>query len=89
VKLSDFGCASQSSDNQTRRRSAVGSAYYTAPEVIESEAYSARADIWSVGCTLLELVTGKPPYYELNQVAALFKMVRCKRGRRMAFVSQH
>ena len=34
------------------------------------------ADIWSVGCTLIELLTTKPPYFDLAPMAALFRMVR-------------
>jgi len=56
------------------RRSTVGTPWYTAPEVIVSEEYSFPADIWSLGCSLIELVTGFPPYHDLNAVAALFKM---------------
>lgn len=46
-----------------------------APEVIEMKGASAGSDIWSIGCTVIELVTGAPPYWHLGGMAALFAMV--------------
>lgn len=74
VKLIDFGAATKVLEIKTMRRSTVGTPWYTAPEVINGEEYEYSADIWSLGCTLIEFVTGSPPYSELNAVAALFKM---------------
>ena len=55
----------------------VGSPYWMAPEVIEmTGGVTTAADIWSVGCTLIELLTTKPPYFDLAPMAALFRMVR-------------
>lgn len=47
-----------------------------APEVIEMAGCSAASDIWSVGCTVVELLTGKPPYFDLAPMAALFRIVQ-------------
>ena len=47
-----------------------------APEVIEMAGWSTASDIWSVGCTLLELLTTKPPYFDLTPMAALFRIVQ-------------
>jgi serine/threonine protein kinase len=74
VKLIDFGAATKVLEIRTMRRSTVGTPWYTAPEVINGEEYEYSADIWSLACTLIEFVTGAPPYSELNAVAALFKM---------------
>lgn len=47
-----------------------------APEAIEMRGHiSTSCDIWSVGCTIIELLTGNPPYYDLLQYPALFRMV--------------
>lgn len=47
-----------------------------APETIEMHGHlSTACDIWSVGCTIIELVTGNPPYYDHCQYSALFRMV--------------
>lgn len=37
---------------------------------------SSACDIWSVGCTVIELLTGKPPYFDLQQMPALFRIVQ-------------
>jgi serine/threonine protein kinase len=52
-----------------------------APEVIEmswnSHGPDARsADIWSLGCTVIELLTGQPPYYDCNPMTAMFRIVQ-------------
>jgi serine/threonine protein kinase len=46
-----------------------------APEVIELKGASTKSDIWSLGCTLVELVTGKPPYADLIAMSAMFRIV--------------
>jgi serine/threonine protein kinase len=46
-----------------------------APEIIELQDPTPKADIWSVGCTIIELLTGNPPYYELSKMQAMFAMV--------------
>ena len=43
-----------------------GSAAWMAPEIINQNKYTRKTDIWSLGCTLLELATGKTPWYEKN-----------------------
>ncbi|KAK6517240.1 hypothetical protein TWF281_003905 [Arthrobotrys megalospora] len=46
-----------------------------APEVIELVGATTASDIWSVGCTVIELLTGDPPYYDLSPMQALFRIV--------------
>ncbi|KAA8906102.1 hypothetical protein FN846DRAFT_1021580 [Sphaerosporella brunnea] len=73
VKLADFGVATRTSGLSDA--SVVGTPYWMAPEVIELAGASTASDIWSVGCTVIELLEGKPPYYKLASMQALFRIV--------------
>ena len=75
VKLADFGIATRLSDPSTSTRSIVGTPYWMAPEIIETKPPTTAADIWSLGCTVIELVSGRPPFYEFGPIPAMFKMV--------------
>ena len=83
VKLSDFGCAKQIEKTLSqcltdRFQDAIkGSIPWMAPEVIKQANYGRKSDIWSFGCTLIELSTGKNPWSEYkfdNPVAAIMKI---------------
>jgi serine/threonine protein kinase len=47
-----------------------------APEVIEQLGATTASDIWSVGCVVIELLEGKPPYHFLDPMPALFRIVQ-------------
>ena len=49
-----------------------------APEIIEMTGTNTACDLWSVGCTIIELLTGKPPYFDLPQVCG-YEGVRRRR----------
>ncbi|XP_015490341.1 mitogen-activated protein kinase kinase kinase 19 [Parus major] len=78
IKLIDFGCArrlawaSLSSTRGELLRSVHGTPYWMAPEVINESGYGRKSDIWSVGCTVFEMATGKPPLASMDRVAAMF-----------------
>eukprot|EP00324_Dicrateria_rotunda_P002262 CAMPEP_0206160778 /NCGR_PEP_ID=MMETSP1474-20131121/7084_1 /ASSEMBLY_ACC=CAM_ASM_001110 /TAXON_ID=97495 /ORGANISM="Imantonia sp., Strain RCC918" /LENGTH=326 /DNA_ID=CAMNT_0053562319 /DNA_START=501 /DNA_END=1478 /DNA_ORIENTATION=+ len=75
IKLADFGIATVASSNP-RHSLVEGSPYWMAPEAIEmSCAPTTKSDIWSLGCTLIELITGCPPYFEMVSVSACYRMV--------------
>jgi len=79
VKLADFGIAMMShiQDNQSRFRAQVieGSPFWMAPELIKMNSSSTHCDIWSLACTINELLTGFPPYFDNSGITALYRMV--------------
>jgi mitogen-activated protein kinase kinase kinase 19 len=50
----------------------VGTPYWMAPEVITESGFRKKSDIWSIGCTVFEMATGKPPFYDMEPTAALY-----------------
>nr|CAD1826605.1 unnamed protein product [Ananas comosus var. bracteatus] len=75
IKLADFGASKQVAKlaTMTAAKSMKGTPYWMAPEVIVQSGHSFSADIWSVGCTVIEMATGKPPWsQQYQEVAALF-----------------
>ncbi|KAL8120420.1 MAP3K epsilon protein kinase 1-like isoform X2 [Apium graveolens] len=79
VKLADFGVATKLTEADVNTHSVVGTPYWMAPEVIEMSGVCAESDIWSVGCTVIELLTCVPPYYDLQPMPALFRIVQDER----------
>ncbi|KAL1807525.1 hypothetical protein ACET3Z_024515 [Daucus carota] len=76
VKLADFGVATKLTEANINTHSVVGTPYWMAPEVIEMSGVCVASDIWSVGCTVIELLTCSPPYYDLQPMPALFRIVQ-------------
>ncbi|KAI7742310.1 hypothetical protein M8C21_012000 [Ambrosia artemisiifolia] len=79
VKLADFGMAKHIS-GPSCPLSFKGSPYWMAPEVINNNSGGCNlaVDIWSLGCTVVEMATGKPPWSQYEGVAALFKVGNSK-----------
>ncbi|GLU05820.1 hypothetical protein SLE2022_228980 [Rubroshorea leprosula] len=78
VKLADFGMAKHIT-GQYCPLSFKGSPYWMAPEVIRNaNGCSLAVDIWSLGCTVLEMATTKPPWSQYEGVAAMFKIGNSK-----------
>lgn len=73
AKLADFGVATKITN--IGDHSVVGTPNWMAPEVIELNGATTASDIWSLGCTIIELLTGKPPYHNFRQMPALFAIV--------------
>lgn len=78
VKLADFGMAKHM-NGQSCPLSFKGSPYWMAPEVIKnSNGCNLAVDIWSLGCTVLEMATTKPPWSQYEGIAAMFKIGNSK-----------
>lgn len=60
VKLTDFGCSKRS--EETCKHTLRGSIPWMAPEVMNERAYGRKADVWSLGCVFIEMITAKPPW---------------------------
>uniref|UniRef100_A0A8C7PXD3 Mitogen-activated protein kinase kinase kinase 19 n=1 Tax=Oncorhynchus mykiss TaxID=8022 RepID=A0A8C7PXD3_ONCMY len=77
VKLIDFGCArrlrclTHTYSHSDLLKSVHGTPYWMAPEVINETGHGRKSDIWSVGCTVFEMATGKPPLSHMDKMAAL------------------
>uniref|UniRef100_H0WZW7 mitogen-activated protein kinase kinase kinase n=1 Tax=Otolemur garnettii TaxID=30611 RepID=H0WZW7_OTOGA len=77
VKLGDFGASKRLQTiclSGTGMKSVTGTPYWMSPEVISGEGYGRKADIWSVACTVVEMLTEKPPWAEFEAMAAIFKI---------------
>ncbi|KAF7728212.1 hypothetical protein EC973_006493 [Apophysomyces ossiformis] len=79
-KISDFGLSKKNDYDevydQNSRMSLRGSIYWMAPEVVKNEPYSAKVDIWSLGCTVIEMFTGQRPWLTYTQIAAIYNLGR-------------
>lgn len=76
IKLADFGCAKEIAQNKTINFCSMkGTANWMAPEVIKQTGGGRFQDIWSLGCTVYEMVVGKPPWHHLkNQFSILYQV---------------
>ena len=65
VKLFNFGVSSHLSAIEWARLVVAGSPNWAAPEVIKLNRMSAKSDIWSLGCMVIKLLMGRPPYADM------------------------
>uniref|UniRef100_A0A0E0AVF1 mitogen-activated protein kinase kinase kinase n=1 Tax=Oryza glumipatula TaxID=40148 RepID=A0A0E0AVF1_9ORYZ len=73
IKLADFGASKQVEKLATTAKTMKGTPYWMAPEVIVGSGHDFSADIWSVGCTVIEMATGKTPWnQEIQEVSLLY-----------------
>ncbi|KAI5791323.1 kinase-like domain-containing protein [Pyronema domesticum] len=80
IKISDFGISKKveagllNSSAANHRPSLQGSVFWMAPEVVKQTSYTLKADIWSLGCLIVEMLTGSHPYPDCSQLQAIFKI---------------
>ncbi|GAB2875828.1 Stk1 family PASTA domain-containing Ser/Thr kinase [Streptomyces mayteni] len=78
VKVMDFGIARASGDSgmtMTQTAAVIGTAHYMSPEQARGEKVDARSDLYSTGCMLYELLTGRPPFVGDSPVAVAYQHV--------------
>ncbi|KAJ1652620.1 Serine/threonine-protein kinase [Dispira simplex] len=73
LKVADFGFA-RSLPSQDLAETLCGSPLYMAPEILDYQKYSAKADLWSTGAVLYEMITGRPPFRAANHIDLLRKI---------------
>ncbi|MBV9379062.1 MAG: Stk1 family PASTA domain-containing Ser/Thr kinase [Streptosporangiaceae bacterium] len=79
IKVMDFGIARAMSDAQatmTQTAQVIGTAQYLSPEQARGERVDARSDLYSTGCLMYELLTGRPPFTGDSPVAIAYQHVR-------------
>jgi eukaryotic-like serine/threonine-protein kinase len=79
IKVMDFGIARAMSDSQatmTQTAQVIGTAQYLSPEQARGERVDARSDLYSTGCLMYELLTGRPPFTGDSPVAIAYQHVR-------------
>lgn len=82
IKISDFGISKKleasnilsGANNNKHRPSLQGSVFWMAPEVVKQTSYTRKADIWSLGCLVVEMMTGNHPFPDCSQLQAIFKI---------------
>ncbi|KAK4522027.1 uncharacterized protein ATC70_004566 [Mucor velutinosus] len=78
-KITDFGLSKLSGqdkayDPHSNNSVMRGTVFWMAPEVVKGTNYNAKVDIWSLGCTVIEMLTGSHPWLDLNMLAALYSL---------------
>lgn len=83
IKLADFNSSKQlgniAGGGSNPLRSLLGTPQFMAPEVIRQTGHGKKADIWSVGCTTIQMLTGAPPWDEIsNKITLMFHIASCQ-----------
>ncbi|XP_065879560.1 mitogen-activated protein kinase kinase kinase 18-like [Euphorbia lathyris] len=75
AKIADLGCAKKVFDEISERNSIAGTPVYMAPEVARGEYQGFASDLWSLGCTIIEMATGETPWKNVaDAVSAIYQI---------------
>lgn len=88
AKLCDFGFARNMSTGTHVLTSIKGTPLYMAPELIEEQPYDYKADLWSLGCIMYELLVGAPPFCTAS-ILHLIRLIRHEEIQWPTFVSKN
>jgi len=83
VKIVDFGLARQkrSAAAVSMMKTMVGTILYNSPEIVQSQPYSNKTDVWAIGCLLYKMATLSDPFQGTNPLAVARKIVECEYDR--------
>ncbi len=76
VKIMDFGLARMSGSDMTSTGTVMGTPHYMSPEQVRGARADSRSDVFSLGCVLYELLTGRKPFDAESMHAVLFKVLQ-------------
>lgn len=88
VKVMDFGIAraiAESGATMTQTQAVVGTAQYLSPEQAQGQTVDARSDLYSTGCLLYELLTGRPPFLGESPVSVAYQHVQVEAPKAQEF----
>lgn len=90
IKIVDFGLAktAMNESDKTQSGEIMGSPFYMSPEQCEGQTVDERSDIYAVGATLYEALSGRPPLVGVNPVDTLLKQLRDKPRSLCHFISE-
>jgi len=76
IRVCDFNSSIVLSVQKEKRAySCVGCPLYMSPEVIKNRGHGNAADWWSLGCIVFEMLTGYPPFYDVNRLGCYQKVL--------------
>ena len=68
IKIADFGFSKKLKSRGDKNKTVCGTPLYMAPQVVQKDHYSYKADIWSIGVILFELLCGQTPFHSKNRL---------------------
>lgn len=78
LKLSDFGLSQDLAQGLSREKTFEGTLAYSAPEMVENTSVDQKADIWSLGCVLYEMLAFEPPFQSSNPLTLAKQITSCE-----------